>query len=160
MSNPVGELVLYAFGAATPDRFRCSDAMCTGLQLAEHWQDVGEDYGAGSDLPQEDLLRFGVAEGDVAAADARASGFRELMAFEVDARPRSLLDEGLPSSAPSGQIRLRHRRLGRWRAGRARRGGGSGFDVLRRIPRAARGATRGRSRPCASCGRRPPAVDD
>src|SRR6266542_5818736 len=43
-ANPVGELVLHVFRAASADRVRLSDAVCTGLQLAEHWQDVGEDF--------------------------------------------------------------------------------------------------------------------
>src|SRR5437899_5719447 len=40
-ANPVGELVLNVFAAATPRNIRFSDTVCTGLQLAEHWQDVG-----------------------------------------------------------------------------------------------------------------------
>ena len=48
---------------------RWSDAVCTGLQLAEHWQDVGEDHARGGIyLPEEDLTRFGVTEADLAAA--------------------------------------------------------------------------------------------
>ena len=43
-ANPVGELVLHVFGAATPDRIALSDRVCTALQLAEHWQDVAEDF--------------------------------------------------------------------------------------------------------------------
>src|SRR5262249_12577381 len=43
-ANPVGRLVLYVFGRPTRDRVACSDDVCTALQLAEHWQDVGEDY--------------------------------------------------------------------------------------------------------------------
>src|SRR5689334_3431732 len=42
-ANPVGELVLYVFGAATPERIALSDDVCTALQLLEHWQDVHED---------------------------------------------------------------------------------------------------------------------
>ncbi|MCY4271200.1 MAG: squalene/phytoene synthase family protein, partial [bacterium] len=43
-ANPVGRLVLAVFGAATPERIVLSDAVCTGLQLVEHLQDIGEDY--------------------------------------------------------------------------------------------------------------------
>jgi squalene synthase HpnC len=94
-ANPVGELVLHVFGAATPDRIALSDRVCTALQLAEHWQDVAEDRAAGRVyLPAEDLERFGVAPADL---DAEETGpaLRELMAFEV-ARARTLLDEGAP----------------------------------------------------------------
>ena len=57
-ANPVGELVLSVFGAATPERIALSNAVCTALQLTEHWQDVGEDLARGRVyLPLEDLAR-------------------------------------------------------------------------------------------------------
>jgi squalene synthase HpnC len=97
-ANPVGRLVLHVFGRPTADRVAWSDAVCTGLQLAEHWQDVGEDYRRGRIyLPLGDLRRFGVAE--VELGNGRASpAFRELMAFEVD-RARRLLEAGVPLTA-------------------------------------------------------------
>jgi squalene synthase HpnC len=92
-ANPVGELVLHVFGAATPDRVALSDKVCTALQLAEHWQDVAEDHAAGRVyLPAEDLARFGVTREELGAASASAAT-RRLMAFEV-ARARELLDDG------------------------------------------------------------------
>ena len=94
-ANPVGELVLGVFGAATPLRVRLSDAICTGLQLVEHWQDVAEDHRRGRVyLPAADLAEFGVRESDL---EARAStqALRRLMQFEV-ARARAFLDEGSP----------------------------------------------------------------
>ena len=70
-ANPVGRIVLYVFGAATPERMILSDRVCTALQLAEHWQDVAEDYQAGRIyLPAEDMERFGCAESDLAAPSA------------------------------------------------------------------------------------------
>jgi squalene synthase HpnC len=42
-ANPVGRLVLYLCGYRDPERQRLSDATCTGLQLANHWQDVSVD---------------------------------------------------------------------------------------------------------------------
>jgi squalene synthase HpnC len=94
-ANPVGRIVLHVFGAATPGRMILSDRVCTALQLAEHWQDVAEDFQAGRIyLPAEDMERFGVAEGDLAAASAGPQ-LRALMAFEVE-RARRLLGEGAP----------------------------------------------------------------
>jgi len=94
-ANPVGQIVLYIFGAATPARIALSDSICTALQLAEHWQDVAEDLGNGRIyLPGEDLERFGVTEADLAAPSA-SPAVRELMAFEVT-RAARLLDEGAP----------------------------------------------------------------
>ncbi len=43
-ADPVGRLVLGVSGVeATPERARMSDAICTGLQLANFWQDVRSD---------------------------------------------------------------------------------------------------------------------
>ena len=92
-ANPVGELVLHVFGAATPDRIALSDRVCTALQLAEHWQDVAEDYRNGRVyLPAEDLRRFGVTTDDLAAT-LTGGPLRQLLGFEV-ARARELLDGG------------------------------------------------------------------
>jgi squalene synthase HpnC len=94
-ANPIGRVVLYIFGAATPARERLSDSICTALQLAEHWQDVAEDLGKGRIyLPRADRDKFGVAETDLAAGVTGAK-VRALMTYEV-ARASALLDEGAP----------------------------------------------------------------
>jgi squalene synthase HpnC len=94
-ANPVGQIVLYIFGVATPRRIEFSDSICTALQLAEHWQDVAEDLAAGRIyLPGEDLERFGVTEADLAAPGA-GPAVRQLMSFETD-RAERLLDSGAP----------------------------------------------------------------
>ena len=94
-ANPVGRIVLHVFGAATPDRERLSDLVCTALQLAEHWQDVAEDHRAGRVyLPGEDLARYSVTEADLAAPSASPQ-LRALLGFEVR-RAARLLDEGAP----------------------------------------------------------------
>src|SRR3954451_6667705 len=65
-ADPVGRIVLGVFGVTTDARVAWSDAICTGLQLVEHWQDVAEDRRAGRIyLPAEDLERFGVTPADL-----------------------------------------------------------------------------------------------
>ena len=94
-ANPVGRLVLNVFGRASTERVAWSDSVCTGLQLAEHWQDVGEDFRRGRVyLPQEDLRRFGVDEAALGWGRATPEVCK-LMAFEV-ARARRLLEAGIP----------------------------------------------------------------
>jgi squalene synthase HpnC len=94
-ANPVGQIVLCIFGAATEARIALSDNICTALQLAEHWQDVAEDLGNGRIyLPGEDLERFGCTEADL-AAPAAGPAVRQLMRFEVD-RAARMLDSGAP----------------------------------------------------------------
>ncbi len=76
--NPVGRIVLYVFGAVSPDRLarRCCPTRCAPRCSASrrHWQDVAEDYRVEARiyLPAEDLARFGVSEADLAAATASA----------------------------------------------------------------------------------------
>ncbi len=110
-ADPVGEIVLAIFGAATPARVALSDSICTALQLAEHCQDVAEDFAAGRVyLPAEDMRRFGatLAELEDALAGSRpvaAAPLRAVLAFEVQ-RARDLLDDGAPLV---GQLRGRER---------------------------------------------------
>lgn len=96
-ANPVGRLLLALYGADRgadrDDSLARSDAVCTGLQLANFWQDVAIDWRKDRVyLPQEDLDRFGVPLAQIAEgrADAR---WRALMLFET-ARARALLQRG------------------------------------------------------------------
>ncbi len=114
-ANPVGRIVLHIFGAATPERTRLSDLVCTALQLAEHWQDVAEDFAMGRIyLPQEDMAAFGCTEDDLGPATREAATgpttvsrratpprLRKLMRFETE-RAGRLLDEG---AALTGTLR-------------------------------------------------------
>ncbi|MEU6235052.1 squalene synthase HpnC [Kitasatospora sp. NPDC047058] len=105
-ADPVGRLVLAIAGVATPERIELSDAVCSGLQVVEHLQDVAEDLARGRIyLPAEDLARFGVTEADLAAPSADGP-VRELVAFEA-ARARTLLDHGAPLvGTVRGRLRL------------------------------------------------------
>lgn len=92
-ANPVGELVLHVFGAASAEHVALSDAVCSALQLVEHWQDVGEDFAAGRIyLPAEDRQRFGCSEHELARSQA-GPALRRLLAHEVE-RSRALLERG------------------------------------------------------------------
>ncbi len=105
-ANPVGHLVLYLFGYRDRERQRLSDATCTGLQLANFWQDVSRDLEMGRIyIPLEDMAAFGYGEEDLLAriCDER---FRRLMAFEVR-RARELFAEGLKlAGLVAGRLRL------------------------------------------------------
>jgi len=94
-ADPVGRIVLHLFGHRDPALLPWSDAFCTALQLANHWQDVGVDAAKGRIyLPREDLERFEVTEAEV--LEGRMSDrFRDLLAFEVG-RTRALFQEGAP----------------------------------------------------------------
>jgi squalene synthase HpnC len=143
-ANPVGEIVLGVFGAATLARVALSDAICTALQLAEHCQDVAEDYAAGRVyLPAEDLASFDcdpdrVGFGEPPREGPDRAALRDVLAFEVE-RARRLLDEGAPLI---GQLRGRERlAVAAFSAGgRAALGAieHAGYDVLAGAPRASK----------------------
>jgi squalene synthase HpnC len=102
-ANPVGHLVLYLARAFDPDNARLSDLTCTGLQLANFWQDVARDLAIGRIyLPREDRDRFGYPRADLDALRFTPA-FAELMTEEVE-RARALLLDGralIPRMPPS-----------------------------------------------------------
>ena len=92
-ANPVGHLVLYLFACFSPERAALSDEVCTGLQLANFWQDVARDLAIGRVyLPAEDRHRFGYSDADLEARRCTPA-FAELMRFEVD-RANGFFDRG------------------------------------------------------------------
>jgi squalene synthase HpnC len=94
-ANPVGRLLLALYDAQSSSNLEASDAICTGLQLTNFWQDIAVDWQKNRVyLPQDDLRRFGVSETQI--ADGRADdAWRALVEFEV-ARARRMLEAGRP----------------------------------------------------------------
>jgi squalene synthase HpnC len=67
-ANPIGRLLLALYGIGSPAALEGSDRICTGLQLANFWQDVAIDWTKGRVyIPQSELREFGVAEAVIAA---------------------------------------------------------------------------------------------
>lgn len=140
-ADPVGRVVLYIAGQATEQNIADSDAVCTGLQVIEHLQDVAEDYRAGRIyLPREDLAAFGVTETDLAAAHADED-LKALLRWQAG-RAAVLVGRGVPLT----------RRLRGWAkpavigyvaGGRATLGAlrRADYDVLAATPRPTTGAT-------------------
>jgi squalene synthase HpnC len=93
-ANPVGHLVLYLFESFTPENARLGDCVCTGLQLANFWQDVRRDLDIDRVyLPDEDRRDFGYSDSDLYQR-RYSPQFAALMQFEVG-RARRLLEEGM-----------------------------------------------------------------
>ena len=93
-ADPVGHLVLYLFGYRDAQRQQLADQICTGLQLANFWQDVAIDTAKGRVyVPAEDLTRFGCSAAALAGG-VHTPAVRDLMAFEVE-RARAMLSAGL-----------------------------------------------------------------
>lgn len=140
-ANPVGELVLHVFGAATPERIGLSDRICTGLQIVEHLQDIAEDHAQGRVyMPAEDLRRFGVSEAELADPEPSAA-LAALIAFEA-ARARGLLGSGAPLARtlpPRQRLAIAGFVAGGRRALEVLERGSRRFDLVRQLPRAVAG---------------------
>jgi squalene synthase HpnC len=94
-ANPIGRLLLHLYHVHDADNLRQADAVCTGLQLTNFWQDIAVDWDKGRVyLPADDRARFGVSEAQIAAGHCDANWSR-LLEFEV-ARTRALLEAGRP----------------------------------------------------------------
>lgn len=94
-ADPVGRIVLALEGCRDERLVTMSDAICTGLQLVNFWQDVRRDRIAGRVyLPLDDMGRFHVAETDLDAPRA-SPALRDLVRHEV-AWARECFDRGEP----------------------------------------------------------------
>ena len=84
-ANPIGRLLLHLAGADTPANLRASDCICTGLQLINFLQDLHQDFVARDRLyiPERDLARHGVSEGELRAGQA-IPGVQTLLGEQVE----------------------------------------------------------------------------
>lgn len=133
-ANPVGRLVLHVHGYRDEERARLSDSICTGLQLANFWQDVSVDLQKDRIyLPEEDRLRHGVRAEDLLRSPA-SEGVRRLV-VEMAQRTSRCFEEGraLPRRV-GGRLGLELRAV--WLGGRRilRKIEEASGDVLARRP--------------------------
>ena len=134
-ANPVGRLVLLVFGYGDGELPPLSDAICTGLQLANHWQDVAIDLRKDRVyIPRELSRRHGVGEWDLNAGRV-TEGFRSLMG-ELIARTRPFFAKGRPLCDRVGpDLRFEMRLTWLGGSGILDRIEAVGADVFRRRPR-------------------------
>ena len=110
-ADPVGRLLLQLFRQATPENLAHSDAICSSLQLINHWQDIAIDWKKGRIyLPREDMDRHGVGEAQIAQGHVDEA-WKSLMAFECR-RARTMMASGAPlGHALEGRIALEIRAI-------------------------------------------------
>ncbi|MBY0506013.1 MAG: squalene synthase HpnC [Bryobacteraceae bacterium] len=134
-ANPVGRLVLMLCGYRDEERFRLSDATCTGLQLANFWQDVTVDWDKDRVyLPLDLLARHGVSVDQIAQRKfnpAFANAMREAVA-----EARRYFSLGLPLvGTVNRQLALDLDLFNRGGLAILDRIEAEGFDVLKARPR-------------------------
>lgn len=100
-ANPVGRLLIALFNRDEPPLRAWSDAICTGLQLVNFWQDVAIDWDKGRVyLPQSEFARFGLTEAVIGRRDT--GGAWPALLRAQTARAAQMLVSGLPLAAALG----------------------------------------------------------
>jgi phytoene/squalene synthetase len=86
--------------AATPQHVQWSDAICSSLQLINHWQDVAIDWQKNESgrvyLPQDELTNFGLSDADIELmhkGSPPSEKWCELMRFQ-SSRARTMMNSG------------------------------------------------------------------
>lgn len=106
-ANPVGRLMLHLYGAYDSANAARSDAICSGLQLTNFWQDVAVDWDKNRVyLPRDAMLRHGIDERYIAARrgqadtrqarDPRQDAAWQSLMREQTGHARALLLQGYP----------------------------------------------------------------
>ena len=94
-ANPIGRLILHLFGHDDPILIGRANALCTALQLTNHWQDVAVDLARDRIyLPADEREASAVTEEDLRAG-AVTEGFRRLMRDLIE-RTRALYQTSRP----------------------------------------------------------------
>src|SRR3546814_19591518 len=113
--------MLHLYGNATADNLALSDALCTGLQLTNFWQDVAVDWQKDRIyLPQDKLKRHELGE-DFIAEQTRQGLLADSKPARDSGTSRVLLNGGWQALMPGQVAQARelplsglplHRRLG------------------------------------------------
>ena len=94
-ADPVGHIVLKITNAWNEQNAKLSDSICTGLQLANFWQDVARDYSIGRVyLPRNEMERFGVVD-SMLGLNHTPEPLKRLIQSECD-RAERFFQQGLP----------------------------------------------------------------
>lgn len=94
-ANPVGRLLLHLYGVDDPVSLTQSDCICTALQLANFWQDLGVDASRGRIyVPETDQQRHNVPRRDL--LERRDSAAVRALVLDESRWARQLMLEGAP----------------------------------------------------------------
>jgi squalene synthase HpnC len=94
-ANPIGRLLLHLYGIDDAGALARSDAICSALQLANFWQDLGVDASRGRlYVPSADARRHGVSIEELLAR--RDSEAVHALVAELVAWARELMLSGAP----------------------------------------------------------------
>jgi squalene synthase HpnC len=94
-ADPVGRLLLHLYGVGGTEALARSDAICTALQLANFWQDLGRDTRHGRlYVPDADCVRHGIDPAQLLAGTDSVAARR--LVLDLVAWTRGLMQHGAP----------------------------------------------------------------
>ncbi len=95
-ANPVGQILLYLNNSATKKNLDDSDAICTGLQLINFYQDIAQDIDENDRLylPLEEMARYQVSVDDI-KQHINNQQTQDLIKFQLQ-RSKALYESGKP----------------------------------------------------------------
>jgi len=98
-ANPVGQILLYLNKSASPENLNYSDAICTGLQLINFYQDINQDMVENDRLylPLDEMAHYGVLINDL-KKQLNNNQTQALMSFQLQ-RARKIYESGKPLCA-------------------------------------------------------------
>lgn len=92
-ANPVGRILLELFKVRDENAVKCSDKICTALQLTNFYQDTGIDYKKGRIYyPKDEMKMFSVTE-KMFELKENNSNIKALVKYNID-RTQQLFNEG------------------------------------------------------------------
>ncbi len=98
VAGVVGQMMCYVYGLTDPESLAYAEKLGVAMQLTNILRDVGEDWGRGRlYLPQEDLLRLGVREDEIASGRPTAA-YETLIRYQIG-RARAYYREAAPGIA-------------------------------------------------------------
>ena len=103
-ANPVGRLLLHLYGVDSPALLRCSDDVCSALQLINFWQDLSRDLPRQRHyLPLQELTDAGLTHDDFAQA---AAGLAQKNEQAMENLVANLLDQSSSMMQKGSKIAL------------------------------------------------------
>lgn len=95
-ANPVGRILLYLNNTASDENLNYSDAICTGLQLINFYQDIAQDIDENDRLylPLDEMKQLSVSESDI-KKHLNNDEIQELINNQL-IRAQNLYETGMP----------------------------------------------------------------
>lgn len=111
-ANPVGRLLLHLLKENSEENLRCSDQICSSLQLINFLQDISQDYQENDRiyLPLDEMQEYGVTETDI-SQQLSSEEMRALIAHQIRRAKQMMIDGAILGTRINGRFGLQLRMM-------------------------------------------------